>query len=528
MKISLSTRIFVAYAIITVLFGGSVFYLVHRFSNVFDYVVRVHKVLDSTNEDLRMLDQELRQVKAGLSDRYDGTVIRAARRIQEIDINIRLRKAAEAIAKIQKNGKWSKEVRKLAQKCLELSGNILSSKQRLDMASKANILALLRKKPGTDIAYLDNVSSQLSTPGGMNSRTTQILSTEMRGLVLWLQSQVAVLTSLSSSLSRSAYIQLDQRVTHTSTVSLLAPVAALIVSILVMLLILLWLRPVAFLVRTVKKIASGNYDLEPQSLGVREFDQLGKAIFQLANTLKNRETELRHHQQSLVTSERMAAVGKTASVMAHEIRNPLNSISLNLDMLKERLDEEDKYNIVKDQMRVIEREVSRLSAITGEYLKFGRMPQSVMGQCDLVGMIRELLNFMEGEFSSNNILVSPVLPDYQVKVMADSQRMRQALMNIFKNAIDAMKPMDKEGRLDIELKEKNGRVVISIHDNGLGISADIMDDLFEPFASTKPGGTGLGLAFVHQVVTESNGHVRAKNAPEGGTIFYIELSSILD
>lgn len=528
MKLSLSTKIFVAYAVVTVLFGGSVFFLVQRFSNVFDYVVRAHKVLDSTNEDLRMLDRELRQVQAGLNDRYYGSLIRAAKRIRDINAQMRLRNAAAAIAKVQKNGDWSQGVRRVAQKCLELSEKVLSEKQMLNRARKSNILLLVKKKPSTDIEYLENLAVQLSsTRGKTDARTVYILRAELRGLLMWLQERISILASSCSSLSRLAYIELDQQVTHTSTVSLLAPAASLVVSIAVMLLILLWLRPVVFLVNTVKKIASGNYDLKPQSLGTREFDQLGKAIFQLAGTLKKRETELRHHQQSLVTSERMAAVGKTASVMAHEIRNPLNSISLNLDMLKERLENEKEYEIVKDQMRIIEQEVSRLSSITEEYLKFGRMPQSVMGPCDIVSLVRELLTFMEGEFTNNRILITTDLPDHPVRVMADSQRMRQAMMNIFKNAIDAMKTMDNQGKLDIEIEEHKENVLIQVRDTGPGISAGIMDDLFEPFASTKPGGTGLGLAFVHQVVTESNGRVWAENRIDQGPIFYIELKLIM-
>ncbi len=528
MKLSLPTRVFLAYAVVTALFGGSVFFLVHQFTGVFDHVVRVHKVLDSTNEDLRLLDRELRQIGVGLGDHFDGTYVRAARRIVEMNIHMRLHNAVIAVSRINQHGEWSKEVKDVAQKTLALLETLLSKKDKLLQARRSNILALMQTRPDTDIKFLEALAATLSKPENLNRNTANVLGARMRGLLLWLQERVSVLASLSSTLSRLAYIQLDRQVTRTSTVSLFAPAVALIISILVMLLVFLWLRPVGFLVKTVRRIASGNYDLKPTSLGVREFDMLGEAIFQLAGALKARDEEIRQHQQNLVQSERMAAVGKTASVMAHEIRNPLNSISLNLDMLKERLEREGRYGVVEDQVRIIEREVNRLSNITGEYLKFGRISQSVMDSCDITALVRELLEFMKGELAKNAVEVVTRLPDRPVMVTLDAQRMRQALMNLVKNAIDAMQGQDAGARLEVGIEEKARKVLIWVKDTGPGISPGIMQDLFEPFASTKPGGTGLGLAFVHQVAAENKGRVWAQNAPDKGAIFYVELTKSLE
>ncbi len=528
MKLSLPTRVFLAYAVVTALFGGSVFFLVHQFTGLFDYVVRVHKVLDSTNEDLRLLDRELRQVESGLNDHFDGTYVRAARHIQEMNIRLRLRNAVIAVSRIRQHGDWSQEVMEVSQKSLALLEKLLSEKSRLIQARRSNILALVRARPDTDIALLKGLAVTLSKPGLLDRNTAAVLGAHMRGLLLWLQGKISRLASLSSTLSRLAYIQLDRQVTRTSTVSLFAPAVALIISILVMLLVLLWLRPVGFLVKMVRRITSGNYDLQPQSLGVREFDMLGTAIFQLAMALKARDAEIRQHQQNLVQSERMAAVGKTASVMAHEIRNPLNSISLNLDMLKERLEAEGQFELVADYIRIIEREVNRLSNITGEYLKFGRMSQSVMEPCDITALVKELLEFMREELAKNNVELKIQLPNKPIMVTLDAQRMRQALMNLVKNAIEAMQGQNTMARLDIGVEEKGRKVLIWVKDTGPGISPGIMQDLFEPFASTKPGGTGLGLAFVQQVAAENNGRVWAQNVPEGGAIFYVELNRILE
>ncbi|HOI10391.1 MAG TPA: ATP-binding protein [Myxococcota bacterium] len=210
-----------------------------------------------------------------------------------------------------------------------------------------------------------------------------------------------------------------------------------------------------------------------------------------------------------------------ASVVAHEVRNPLNSIALNVDLLREMLEGPGRDPArALDVLRAVQGEVDRLAEITEEYLRFGRMPKGVMAACDLGRVLRETRDFMEGEFAAAGIAVRTELPDVPLRVRTDEGQFRQALINILRNAVEAM---PDGGTLTLRAAEQDDRVVVAVADTGVGIPDAFKARLFEPFATTKPRGTGLGLAFVQQVVQESGGDVSIDSAPGRGTTISMVL-----
>lgn len=298
---------------------------------------------------------------------------------------------------------------------------------------------------------------------------------------------------------------------------------ALIATIIVVITVMLAFRPVRRLAMEVKGLACGGkgISIDPRFYS-GETRELAEALEMLSKALQARDVDLERKKDELVRAERLAVVGRMASVVAHEVRNPLNSISLNLDLLRERLvsGAHGADPKVQGLVDAIQSEVDRLAEITEEYLKFGRLPKGVVGPCDVARLVAETLGFMDGEISAAGIEVTRRVPEKPVMVLADEGQLRQALVNVLRNAVEAMRG---GGRLEVEVSDLGERIQVSVKDSGPGIPEDFRARLFEPFATTKPGGTGLGLAFVHQVMHECGGEVGIESAPGQGTCVRFRL-----
>jgi len=224
--------------------------------------------------------------------------------------------------------------------------------------------------------------------------------------------------------------------------------------------------------------------------------------------------DLRTMEARLLQSERLATVGRFASQIAHEIRNPLNSISLNVEMLE---DEVAGNETARGLIRSVLKELDRLNDIVVEYLQFSRFPKPhlKLGQVD--GMLRELAAaFKPPERISLRFHFAESTP----KVWLDEGLLRQVLDNLTRNAVEAIAGT---GAIEIETDVVDHHLVIRVKDSGSGISPESQAKLFEPFYTTKPQGTGLGLATSQQIVFEHNGHLLVESQPGKGSTFSILL-----
>jgi signal transduction histidine kinase len=272
----------------------------------------------------------------------------------------------------------------------------------------------------------------------------------------------------------------------------------------------------------IRRLAAGDLS-HVKIRSSREIEETAEAINQLAAVFRAQQTAGAMEKEREVRTERLAVVGRMASAVAHEIRNPLNSISLNIDVLADMLEKPENYtNKGRDVIRAVQREVDRLNEITEDYLQFGRMPRAMIGPCNVSLVVRETCDFMSGEFGERRVSVSIVSFDETAKVLSDEGQLRQALVNILRNAVEAM---PDGGTIAIAIRAAAGDTIeLSVTDSGQGIPAAQMARLFEPFATTKRGGTGLGLAFVQQVVTESGGKVAVESEEGRGTTVRIHLN----
>ncbi|MBM3286382.1 MAG: PAS domain S-box protein [Candidatus Eisenbacteria bacterium] len=234
-------------------------------------------------------------------------------------------------------------------------------------------------------------------------------------------------------------------------------------------------------------------------------------------------TSQRVLDREMVLTEKMAAVGKIASKVVHEIRNPLGSINLNVDLLLDGLEEAETPEVeeAREILQTIKRETKRLSQITDEYLQFSRMPQPTGAREDLNSVILGLADFLRPELRRSGIRLVLNLDDDHPRVSCDGRLVRQVVLNLIRNAMEVVPP--RSGQVMVVTKATRDAGEIEIDDNGPGIPQEILPRIFDPFFTTKQDGTGLGLAVVRQIVEEHGGSVSCSSVPDKGTTFRIRL-----
>jgi signal transduction histidine kinase len=275
------------------------------------------------------------------------------------------------------------------------------------------------------------------------------------------------------------------------------------------------LRPLGVLRTRARQVAGGDY---AQRTGVTSQDEIGD----LAREFDAMAGAVQEREHRLIRSERLATVGRMAAQIAHEVRNPLASIGLNAELLGDEIpagDGEPKRLIAS-----IIGEVDRLTEITETYLRFARLPRPKLEREDLAAIVASVVDLSRGELAQNAIATVIDLEAGLPEVAADEAQLRQALINLIRNAREAMSvgPASTK-RLEISLRGERGHVLLRIRDSGPGIATADMSKIFDPFFSTKASGTGLGLALVQQIVVDHGGQIDVESAPGEGTAFTIAL-----
>jgi PAS domain S-box-containing protein len=225
--------------------------------------------------------------------------------------------------------------------------------------------------------------------------------------------------------------------------------------------------------------------------------------------------DLRTMEERLVQAERLATIGRFASQIAHEIRNPLSSISLNVELLEDELtgSSDEARNLIRSVLK----ELDRLNDIVSEYLQFSRFPKPHLKRGRVDEVIRELAQNFKVPAS---IKVELALTASSPEVWLDDRLLRQVLENLVRNGVEAI---EGAGTVRIETDVIDRFLVIRVKDTGAGIPAEAQARLFEPFFTTKAHGTGLGLATAQQIIFEHNGHLVVESQPGKGSTFSILL-----
>jgi signal transduction histidine kinase len=269
------------------------------------------------------------------------------------------------------------------------------------------------------------------------------------------------------------------------------------------------------LARGVRQIQAGLAVLEkdfdyrlPESSG--ELGAISKSINQMASARLRLEKELRRE-------DRLRAVGRLAAGLAHEIRNPLNSIRLTVQLLERRL----KSNTIRPpDLATIRSEVDRMSLLLNDLLDLQRSRQPRAEVQKVVPVVKHCLGLIEKQAEMQGTVVRLEVEDQNICARFDSQQLTQALVNLLLNALEAA---PEGGTVSVRACNNDGSVQVSVHDEGPGLNAEQQDHLFEAFYSTKANGTGLGLAVSRELLRSQGGDL-IYHSTERGAKFVIALS----
>ena len=301
--------------------------------------------------------------------------------------------------------------------------------------------------------------------------------------------------------------------------------AGLLIGIVAFVFILRTLRPLQALRARAREVAGGDY---ARRVGVSSRDEIGE----LAREFDVMAAAIQEREQRLIRSERLATVGRMASQITHEVRNPLASIGLYAELLGDEIAE--KGPEPRRLVTSIISEVDRLTEITETYLRFARLPQAKLEREDLGAVVRSVLEFSRAELAQAGIALeletAPDLPE----IAADEAQLRQALLNLVRNAREAMQGRG-QGRLVVTVDAlpapavtpaSAAQVRLRLRDSGPGITDQDLSKIFDPFFSTKAKGTGLGLALVQQIVAEHGGRIEVHSEAGQGTTFTLTFAAL--
>lgn len=500
---TLSARILLGFAALTVTFGVITATLVVNTSQVEDQSILIgqgympaalaSKDLQRNQEDLNAflekvgnnpLSDEARRELGNLRRRRDQPVGKIRDVLDELE------------RKIDVDPKWFQVTRPTIEAIARAVGAVGPLYEQM--------LATAAPGSGSGDAAAELAAAQRQARDKLRLDETRI-KTMALGLADQLQGRVA---------QAAGFLERNERTLRLRTIfyGLIAVVLGLLVTVWVV----IQLRPLRQLREGARHIAAGDYASRIPEKGPAEVADLAREFNSMGRAVEEREREL-------VRSERLAAVGKMAAMIAHEVRNPLSSIGLNTELLEEELASSPELDEARELCRAIHREVDRLTQITEEYLSFSRLPKPKLAHEHVNAMVSALAAFMREDLAVKQVTLTTDLAAGDPVARIDAAQIRQCLLNLIRNAAEAVVA---KGSGHVTLRTRAaaaGRVEIDVQDNGVGIPADVLPQLFDPFFSTKEDGSGLGLALTQQIVRDHGGDLRVESMVGRGTTFTVSV-----
>ena len=277
--------------------------------------------------------------------------------------------------------------------------------------------------------------------------------------------------------------------------------------------------------RTIRTITSGvdglkrglhrmEYDIHhllPEMSG--ELGEVARAVNRMAESLSEKE----RLEDQLRQSEHLIALGRLATGVAHELRNPIGIIKTLVELMKQ---EYSQMTGIEEYTRAIDEQVDRQDMVIQELLDFGRPTKVSIKECSINDLIMGVLSFSAAMLRKQKVKVQLQLDDKLPKLLADTEKLKQVFVNIIVNAAEAM---PTGGNLGISTSQTDDMIIVHLSDTGEGISTEEMHRIFDPFYTTKEAGTGLGLSISYQSIKLHGGVIEVESVPNKGSIFRIKI-----
>jgi signal transduction histidine kinase len=296
------------------------------------------------------------------------------------------------------------------------------------------------------------------------------------------------------------------------------------------------LRPIGRIERTIDRITQGNYrggeaggsvakEFRAVESKLRLLGQQISGIIAPAAPRRQRglDAAVEGIAKQLDVAARLAAISRLTGGVAHEIKNPLNAIQLRLELLKERLGESDPD--LDTELELLSREVLRLNRVVKTFLDFSRPVDVHFEDVDLAKLTRELADFVTPQAEAAKIAVECVVPEDPCGMSGDLDLLRQAILNLVTNAIEAMTDQGG-GVLRLSVEPCGDTWALKVSDTGPGIPEDLRDKVFQLYFTNKPSGSGIGLAMTYRAAQLHNGSIRFESEGGKGTTFRMEFPAV--
>jgi nitrogen fixation/metabolism regulation signal transduction histidine kinase len=285
------------------------------------------------------------------------------------------------------------------------------------------------------------------------------------------------------------------------------------------------------LAEATRPVAQGDLSIRVDESGSDEVSDLGKAFNRMLGELESSRARIEFLR-------RMGEWQKMARRLAHEIKNPLTPIQLAVEEVHRRYTGGDPAfsRIVQTTMEVVEEEVGTLRRLVTEFASFARLPRAELAPADLAEYLREQSGHLiapEPPSSARgadaeaqllrNVEVSFEGPPGPLPVAIDGEMLHRVLVNLVRNAAQALRDAGRRGRVELRLTDQGPRYLLTVDDDGPGIPPELRDSVFDPYVTTKKDGTGLGLTIVKKVVVDHGGTIDVERSPLGGARFAIRL-----
>jgi signal transduction histidine kinase len=279
--------------------------------------------------------------------------------------------------------------------------------------------------------------------------------------------------------------------------------------------------PLQKLVEGTVRISKGDFT-QTISVGSRdEIGELAQSFNEMTRDLLETRRQMDDANRRLIQAEKLASIGRISASIAHEIRNPLTSVKLNIQKLLqiESLDEEEK-----EHLSISQEGIAQIEKFIKELLNFTRVPDLNTERFSIVQIVEESLKMMRNLFLEKNIVLEKRFAADLPAVVVDGDKMRQVFLNILRNAVEAV---EDGGHVSLALSriKENGapRIRVRISDDGCGIPEKDWENIFEPFYTTKSSGFGLGLSNARKIVEQHRGSIRVVRSKGKGTIFEVRI-----